>query len=192
MRATGNCEYCNQLYTKKRRKQRFCSPECMRVVVHTNTLDQAFFSRIKKQPDGGCWLYTGYITPNGYGTFGYQKKFHYAHRFSYEFYKGPIPEGLEVDHLCKVRNCCNPDHLEAVTTLVNQHRANPPKDHCNRGHAFDEENTFYVKKGERFKRYCRACNRDRTRERKHQKLLAQGITPRTRKLRGRVKRKNQK
>jgi hypothetical protein len=85
---------------------------------------------------GGCWIWTGYLTPKGYGRFTYLGNSRPAHRVSYELHVGPIPEGLEIDHLCHTRSagcsgdsscphrrCVNPDHLEPVTPAENQVRS---------------------------------------------------------------------
>lgn len=103
-----------------------------------------------------CWNWLGHISPNGYGRVAPTGRgCLYAHRYSYEAFVGPIPEGLEVDHLCRNRACCNPEHLEPVTPLVNNHRGigHASKTHCPRGHAYDSEHG--VKYGQR--RYCRTC-----------------------------------
>ena len=96
-----------------------------------------------------CWLWTGTILQGGYGQCrpgpGLKK---YAHRVSYEWIVGPIPDGLELDHLCRVRRCVNPAHLEPVTHRENMRRgkgfgsANARKTHCIRGHEFTPENTL--------------------------------------------------
>lgn len=70
-----------------------------------------------------CWLWIGSRTHDGYGLFGADNRRTGAHRFSYEFHVGPIPDGLQLDHLCYVRNCVNPAHLEPVTAAENGRRA---------------------------------------------------------------------
>lgn len=117
-----------------------------------------FFARISKMPNG-CWIWKGAIL-RGYGRFCAGKKFIYAHRFSYEHFKGPISKELTIDHLCRMPACVNPDHLEAVPIRINVLRGNTlpaknkAKTHCLRGHPFDQENTYVTKKG---KRHCRKC-----------------------------------
>ena len=81
-------------------------------------------------PDGDCWVWQGQTAGAGYGVFQYggsrtNRNRIYAHRFAYEQAKGPIPDGLEVDHLCRNKRCVKPDHLEAVTHQENQRRAGP-------------------------------------------------------------------
>ncbi|MEU7240240.1 HNH endonuclease signature motif containing protein [Streptomyces sparsogenes] len=84
-----------------------------------------------------------------------------AHRFAYETLVGPIPEHLQLDHLCRVRHCVNPDHLEPVSSRENTRRGrsqagiNGRKTHCQKGHPFDSANT-YVWKGSRACRTCRS------------------------------------
>ena len=84
-----------------------------------------------------------------------------AHRMIYELLVGPIPDGLEIDHLCRNRGCVNPGHMEPVTHRENLMRgdtvaaANPAKTHCIRGHPYDDENTYRYGSH----RYCRACNK---------------------------------
>lgn len=106
---------------------------------------------------GECWLWTGYIKPNGYASFypggGKHVPKVYVHRWAYEATRGPIPDGLEVDHLCNVRNCVNPAHLELVTHQENQRRNRARRKACLRGHAYDEANTYW----HRGNRHCRTC-----------------------------------
>ena len=91
--------------------------------------EQRFWKYVDKT--GDCWNWLGGSYGAGYGGFYIgggreNRKRAYAHRFAYEHHVGPIPEGLEIDHLCRNRRCVNPDHLEkAVTHQVNQLRAGP-------------------------------------------------------------------
>jgi hypothetical protein len=109
-----------------------------------------------------CWLWTG-ATQQGYGVHTSGGRAHKAHRVSYEEIVGPIPEGLTIDHLCRVRNCVNPDHLEPVSQKVNTLRGitipalNAAKTSCVNGHAFDEGNTYIRPDGARGCRRCRTA-----------------------------------
>ena len=110
-----------------------------------------------------CWLWTGGIDKDGYGKFWWHGQTGRAHRWVYGFCVGPIPDGLQIDHLCRVPRCVNPDHLEAVTGRVNVMRSpiapaaiNARKTHCQRGHPFDEANTYVNPLGQR---ECRICGR---------------------------------
>ena len=116
-----------------------------------------------------CWLYAGYKEEQGYGQiFTYIKRksgYQYAHRVAYESFVKPIPEGLVIDHLCKVRCCINPDHLEPVTPSVNTLRGdgvlhNKRKTHCPKGHDY-ETNTQFI--GKKQWRRCRQCAIERNR-----------------------------
>lgn len=85
------------------------------------------FWRHVKVARAGCWLWDGSRVRGGYGQFRVDSATRvHAHRFSYELIHGPIAEGLEIDHLCRVRNCVNPDHLEAVTMQENRRRSHRP------------------------------------------------------------------
>lgn len=81
---------------------------------------ERFWKRTIQSPDG-CWEWVGTITNSGYGSLSDSGQV-LAHRFAYELLVGPIPEGLQIDHLCNVRNCVNPAHLEPVTGLENMRR----------------------------------------------------------------------
>jgi hypothetical protein len=114
-----------------------------------------------------CWLWTGYTNEKGYGVMQVTVRPHRylhcrAHRLSFSHFIGPIPDGYVIDHLCGVRRCVNPDHLEATTDATNLKRAghyNTRKTHCIRGHAFTEDNTVQLPNGHRKCRACRARTR---------------------------------
>lgn len=131
------------------------------------------------EDESGCWLWTASITKSGYGVFthhaglgkrGYGKQ-QRAHRLAWELYRGPFPEGLQVDHLCRVRHCVNPDHLEPVTARENQLRSNSvsghfaKQTHCVNGHEFTDANTYRHGPDKRW-RMCRACVNARMRKRR--------------------------
>lgn len=78
---------------------------------------ERFWSKVEKTD--GCWLWKGATAGPGYGRFRLDGVLRYAHRFSYEISVGPIPKGLEMDHLCRTKNCVNPSHLQAVTHQIN-------------------------------------------------------------------------
>lgn len=113
-------------------------------------LDDCIFPRQKPNPHGYVRVKVG----------GSRLAVH-AHRLAYEAVKGPIPAGLQIDHLCRVRNCVNPDHLEAVTQQENVRRGRVgentrSKTHCPQGHPYDEANTYRNPAGSR---NCRTCHR---------------------------------
>jgi hypothetical protein len=120
-----------------------------------------FESKVEPEPNTGCFLWAAGLTPDGYAAFSMGDKKLRGHRVSYEHFVGPIPTDLTIDHLCRVRSCVNPAHLEAVTKRTNTLRGLSPiaryavATHCIHGHAFTPSNT-YVFRGAR---YCRACNR---------------------------------
>ena len=134
-----------------------------RTVMHPRHGKAFILSRIETIPESGCWVWSGRLTTPGYATYYLEGQYMNIHRYAYELWKGPIPEGLTIDHLCRVRCCVNPDHLEAVSHRENLLRGESPsarnhqKTHCFRGHLFDDVNTRFNKRGSRD---CRQCDRD--------------------------------
>ena len=113
----------------------------------------------------GCWLWHGAKTSSGYGNVMVgsrrdgSRRYVKAHRLVYEFLRGPIPAGTELDHLCRTPVCVHPLHVEAVTHKINVNRGNGHghETHCPRGHEYSPDNT-YINRG---KRYCRHCAKDK-------------------------------
>lgn len=134
------------------------------------TLTDRFWSKVDQTE--GCWNWTGSRDPGGYGRLFVDRRNALAHRVSYELHVAPIPEGLTIDHLCRNTSCVNPDHLEAVTLLVNLARVprqpkpakvkRSPARRCGKGHEFTPENTGYRKRladDQSSFRYCITCKR---------------------------------
>jgi hypothetical protein len=135
--------------------------------------------KISRNGAGGCWPWTGARNSSGYGVIRIDDKTQQAHRVTYERFVGPIPDGMELDHLCRVRHCVNPAHLEPVTRHENWRRGEAPsavnarKTHCDSGHEFTPENTYVKPRGGR---ECRTCMSERRRRayraRKREKVSA--------------------
>lgn len=119
--------------------------------------------------DDGCWLWQGTQQQKGYGmrwdTAG--KRMVYLHRVNYEHFVAPIPDGHQIDHLCKKPPCCNPAHLDAVTPQENNRRSGSRsakqarQTHCKNGHPFAGDNLLITASG---RRACRTCNREKMRD----------------------------
>ena len=126
-----------------------------------SNLDARF--RQKIQVVGDCWEWTG-STSQGYGRFRADGRSVFVHRWAYERFRGPIPAGLTIDHLCRNRRCANPDHLEPVTNRENVLRGegitaqHARKTHCPQGHEYTPEN-IYSWPGRPNGRLCRECMR---------------------------------
>lgn len=128
-----------------------------------------FYRRFIPEPNTGCWLWIGEVDKTtGYGIIqDASGRRHGAHRISHRLHTGPIPDGLHVDHKCRVRSCVNPAHLRAVTQRENI-LASPEalagkfaaRTHCAHGHEFSPSNTHWVGRTRR----CRACAAERTRK----------------------------
>src|SRR4051812_35687163 len=88
--------------------------------------EELLYNKIFPEPMSGCWLWTGALNYNGYGTYSWAEEdgrhTYLAHRLVYIIERGPIPDGLQLDHLCRLRCCVNPDHLEPVTSGENARR----------------------------------------------------------------------
>lgn len=126
---------------------------------------ERFWGKVEFTDD--CWLWTGTQNQKGYGRASVQGRAVQAHRWAYEFCVGPIPDGLTIDHLCRVRNCVNPDHLEPVTNRVNLSRGFSPsaicarKTHCPQGHPYSGDNLYVKPNGWRECRICATANKRR-------------------------------
>ena len=130
---------------------------------------QRFLAKVSANQDG-CWMWIGTKNHRGYGQF-YLGRQVPAHRAAYGHYVGPIPDGFDVDHLCRVRSCVNPMHLEAVPHIVNIRRkfkgSKPThnadgKPQCRRGHEMSPQNLYVSPKG---RKECQACLKERSSKR---------------------------
>jgi hypothetical protein len=125
---------------------------------------ERFFAKIAIS--GDCWVWTGSRGSNGYGQFFFEGRLRKAHRVSYAMAVGPIPTGLDLDHLCRNRACVRPSHLEPVTRRENLIRGagfiakQAAQTHCLRGHPLFGENLYRRANG---KRECRVCRLERQR-----------------------------
>ena len=137
------------------------------VMLFQSTLPQRFWDKVYAD-EYGCWLWTGATNRQSYGQFCIrlttgawrQKR---AHRLAYIDLRGDIPGHLQIDHLCRIRPCVNPWHLEPVTSRENSRRGvgwNGDKAHCTRGHPYCESNTYTDARGSR---HCRTCEAARKR-----------------------------
>jgi HNH endonuclease len=125
----------------------------------TSSTDLARFLAKVEITTEGCWQWNAATNNQGYGHFRYKSSTCQAHRISYTFFVGQIPDGAVIDHLCRNRSCVNPSHLEPVTQRVNVLRGvgeaaiHAAKTHCKNGHPFSEENTRHYGTW----RVCLAC-----------------------------------
>ena len=135
-------------------------------------IERRFFAKVAMAGPDECWEWMGARVRGRYGKFFLRKEprpkggrktiLTPAHRWSYEFFVGPIPDELQLDHLCRNPGCVNPEHLEPVSSAENCRRV-PRSSHCGSGHEFTPENTYYrTHKGYR-ERQCRECRRERAR-----------------------------
>ena len=128
-----------------------------------DTRDERFDEKWSPEPNTGCWLWEAGTNHDGYGQFRSGGERVLAHRYAYVRWVGPIPDGLQLDHLCRVPPCVNPEHLEPVTCRENLLRGetaaalNAAKTHCVHGHEFTPESTYVCPNGWRQCRVCRAA-----------------------------------
>ena len=134
-------------------------------MAKARSISERLWERVDKNSDvSGCWLWTGSYNSHGYGQMMIgsrldgSRKLAVTHRLAYQAIKGDIPSHLEIDHLCRNRKCCNPEHLEAVPHSVNVNRAVAGSDDlCIRGHS-----KHYNAKDKRY--YCKTCRVEATRK----------------------------
>lgn len=140
------------------------------------TVEQRFWAKVDKTE--ACWLWTGAKNGKGYGFFtidGIQMR---AHRAAYAMFVGAIPDGLVLDHLCRVHHCVNPAHLEPVTSQENTRRGEPAnRTLCPSGHSYEGENLKVNSKGRRECRTCIRMQRSAYKKRRRAEWKAAG-TPR--------------
>lgn len=123
-------------------------------------LPSRFASKVNFDGPKGCWLWIASRDRKGYGQYHQNGATCRSHRVAYELLVGPIPEGLQIDHLCRVPACVNPDHMEPVTSKVNTQRGIAGSlravfvTHCRSGHPLAEPNLYVNPRGER---QCRRC-----------------------------------
>lgn len=142
------------------------------------TMLERLMRKVEMVTESGCWIWMASINAWGYGCFAIRGKgktrSKLAHRIAYTLFKGPISKDKEIDHLCRVRCCVNPDHLEAVTRRVNVHRGiSPPalnkkKLVCSRGHLLSGSNCYFYDGG----RHCKECYNICKRKRRLQLKMA--------------------
>lgn len=121
-------------------------------------------SKVAIDPNTECWVWTaarsgrGYASGGGYSAFHFEGRLTSGHRASYVIHRGPIPDGMTIDHLCRNTLCVNPEHLEAVANKVNIQRGAALVTHCPQGHEYTVANT-YTRPGTNH-RDCRRCRAD--------------------------------
>lgn len=128
-------------------------------------------SKITVDEKYGCWNWMGGVNSCGYSQFYFKGENERGHRLSYEIFKGKIPDGLCLDHLCRNKRCVNPDHLEPVTRKENATRGisgriESLRTECPKNHKYDDKNTYVTPTG---KRDCRECRKQATERYKKRK-----------------------
>lgn len=138
--------WCDKHYA---RWHRHGDPEHLEVeITSAMSPEDRFWAQVDRGSPTDCWLWSGAVHGNGYAYIRVDGERPVAHRYAYELLIGPIPEGMTLDHLCRVRHCVNPRHLEPVTFEENVQRGMSPsalnvaKTHCKRGHPLSGDNLY--------------------------------------------------
>lgn len=122
-------------------------------------LPERFWAKVQPREDG-CWYWTAAVNNQNYGLFNINRRLWLSHRAAYEALVGPIPDGLNIDHLCRVRRCCNPAHLEPVTQAENVRRHFSLQTHCVNDHPLPGANLAVYGNN---RRRCLTCKREKQR-----------------------------
>ena len=131
----------------------------MQLVPHTNTVED-FWSKVDIGINDDCWLWQGLVLQSGYGQFVIEGKKWRVHRYAWTLYEGEIPEGLVIDHMCRVRVCLKREHLQLLTVSASSHdNGFNLRTHC---HPLSGENLYVAPAGNRV---CKECDRRTSRER---------------------------
>ena len=144
-------------------------------MLNHSSFEERYAASTLRDGNTGCVLWTRRLLPSGYAQIRLGSLKMSAHRAAYLHFVGPIPEGRELDHLCRVRCCVNPAHLEPVTKSVNQRRGahvirawarlamTDGRTHCHRGHSWIMDNLMFIKPCGAYPRghvQCRICHRN--------------------------------
>lgn len=124
--------------------------------MNGSALPQRFWAKVRITDD--CWLWIAAVQSKGYGSFAIDGVTYSAHRLAYEDRFGAIPEGLQIDHLCRVRQCVNPEHMEPVTSIENTRRGFFDRGECKYGHDLTKTPPYVTTTANgRKRRECREC-----------------------------------
>ena len=172
------CERCGAEFfvTERWRRNRFCSKSCANSRTRRRIPEhERFWPKVNKhgpvpahRPElGPCWVWTAYLNDSGYGQFGLTgRRLALAHRWAWEQERGSVPDGLELDHLCRNRACVRVDHLEPVTGSVNAQRGLkgdllPNPEYCGKCGAQMTPENRVTRSDSQTERYrCRRCLAD--------------------------------
>lgn len=141
------------------------------MILSSEEIEDRFDRSWMPEPNTGCWIWARALNDKGYGRFCYNWTVERAHRVAWKIYRGEIPIGMQIDHLCRNRFCVNPNHLEVVTQQENIRRGEAgvvtkqkqkAKTHCVRGHAYEGSNLYeWERRGWRQCRKCQEINRQK-------------------------------
>jgi hypothetical protein len=171
-------------YKKSSQRHSFCR-KCGVATAKRKKEIERYWEKVEINNPNDCWLWIAGKNELGYGIFNPKAHVRYkAHKYLYELLHGIVPQGYELDHLCRVHNCVNPTHLEVVTHKENIRRAiglndigivNRMKTHCPREHLYNTENTYISPKGKRICRLCRKISQNKAVYLKRERILTQNL-----------------
>lgn len=143
------------------------------------TLPERFWQKVRATDS--CWIWTGAVQSKGYGSYSNGGVRHSAHRLAYEDAFGQIPDGMQIDHRCRVRQCVNPAHLDAVTAKENARRSIHTTTgwaiECQNGHPLDDANIYEARRANgKARRECKACRNERARRQRAAQKTVTGVS----------------